>query len=221
MMELEDVVKVYPYNVLDPNLSIEERLSINPFKLKDILESDLFSIKQKDVITKRFKIGRTLESVGKDYGVTIERIRQIIRDVRIVLSKPKIKNRYTLATVEVYENAQNEVKETVKDLVTSNMNPVEFGDKLNDLSLTRKAYDVSYMLLSTRSYNSLIRSGYKTCFDFIGKKASSLTKIRNIGQKSYNEIIEGLEKTYGIVVDPGDTFVFKGANNGEYKKEST
>ena len=51
--------------------------------------------------------------------------------------------------------------------------------------------------LSVRSYNVLRRGGFKTVEDLIGKSDEDLQKVRNMGKKSFDEIIEKL-KSLGL-----------------------
>ena len=44
--------------------------------------------------------------------------------------------------------------------------------------------------VSNRCYNALYRSGYKIVGDFVGKTPAQLQKIRNIGEKTFNELTE-------------------------------
>jgi DNA-directed RNA polymerase sigma subunit (sigma70/sigma32) len=54
--------------------------------------------------------------------------------------------------------------------------------------------------LSVRSYNCLKRAGYKCLNDFCDKTLTDIKKIRNIGRKSYEEIIEKLTEV-GICLE--------------------
>lgn len=75
--------------------------------------------------------------------------------------------------------------ETVSE--TEIMTDKNIGEKEQLLEMTIEDLD-----LSVRSYNCLKRSGAKTVRDLIGKTQDDLMKVRNLGRKSLEEVIEKL-----------------------------
>jgi DNA-directed RNA polymerase alpha subunit len=59
---------------------------------------------------------------------------------------------------------------------------------------------VDDMELSVRAYNCLKRAGYDKVSQFIGKTTDDLMKIRNLGRKSMEEVMNVLLNRYGIVI---------------------
>lgn len=57
--------------------------------------------------------------------------------------------------------------------------------------------------LSTRAFTCLSRAGYRTMADLEGKTATDLIKIRNMGRKSVEEIIN-LMRRFGMEVEAND-----------------
>lgn len=87
----------------------------NPQKIVTVLLNSL-SPKQKEVIVKRFglKDGKrmTLEAIGKEYGITRERVRQIEEDALKSLRKPELISQVDefLATIAKHINNHGSVK---------------------------------------------------------------------------------------------------------------
>lgn len=59
------------------------------------------------------------------------------------------------------------------------------------------ATTISQMPLSVRSYNCLMRAGINTVEDLIKKTEDDMLKVRNLGRKSLDEVIQVLE-SYGL-----------------------
>ncbi len=62
------------------------------------------------------------------------------------------------------------------------------------LDVRCKGYEIDCLNLSVRSYNCLKRAGINTIFDLEKKKPEELLKIRNLGKRSYNEIMEAMKR---------------------------
>ena len=58
--------------------------------------------------------------------------------------------------------------------------------------------------LSVRSYNCLKRNGLKTVQDLCNRKESELRTVRNLGKKSYKEILDKLA-VYGLYLQRDDS----------------
>lgn len=60
--------------------------------------------------------------------------------------------------------------------------------------------------VSNRCYNALTRSGYRIVGDLVGKTPEQLQRIRNIGEKTFNELIEKIE-SIGFALNEEGTYV--------------
>ena len=73
--------------------------------------------------------------------------------------------------------------------------------------------------LSVRSFNCIIRAGIKTVQDLVEKSEEDLMKVRNLGKKSYDEVIEKLQ-SLGIKIVDGH-FEFASTELPKDSKEQT
>lgn len=84
---------------------------------------------------------------------------------------------------KLFEN----LNEAVKDATVMAVSQQKTENKYNALNLEE-------LDLSVRSYNCLKRNGLKTVQDLCNMKESELMTVRNLGKKSYKEIIDKLDK---------------------------
>ena len=64
---------------------------------------------------------------------------------------------------------------------------------------------IEEMELSVRSYNCLKRAGIETIGDLAKKTKGEMMKVRNMGAKSMEEVIQKLE-SYGIVLEGNENY---------------
>lgn len=151
------------------------------------------------VIACRYKAHMTLEETGKCFGVTRERIRQLEQKGLRLLRHPRIK---FICDVEKIIKAKEEAEKERDRLKLENIelrdrlkiSPTEWIEKVVDPDIP-----IADMELSVRSYNALLRAGYKYVSDLDGIAMSDLMKIRYLGRKSALEIVSRLNE-YGIEV---------------------
>lgn len=201
--------EVFPYNLLK---SIDLDLSqISENALQDIM-SDLTFLNDREetCITLYFVDNLTLQEISEKYGVTRERIRQIICKASI-----KIKHRLLRYDNEKLEKSkQEEIKQKVeqeyndlkayrerllnefveKGVYTKEMEIV-FGEpkKVNNEVYTYYDFPIEDLDLSVRSYNCLRRANIRTIADLLKLEyPMGYLKIRNLGRKSTKEIRDKL-----------------------------
>ena len=64
---------------------------------------------------------------------------------------------------------------------------------------------IEEMELSVRSYNCLKRAGIETIGDLAKKTRADMLKVRNMGAKSLEEVIQKME-SYGINLDNNENY---------------
>lgn len=87
---------------------------------------------------------------------------------------------------------------------------VNLSDTIKDMDILVKTDDdkqqqilsmkIEDMDLSVRSYNCLKRANIHTVEDLIRKNEDEMLKVRNLGRKSLDEVIQKLE-SYGLSLD--------------------
>src|SRR5262245_61830371 len=84
-------------NILEQIMGTQTQHSLNEFQPASLVADLLNTLKERDrqVLSKRFGLGgsvtETLESIGKSYTLTRERVRQIEKDSISILRKQKNK----------------------------------------------------------------------------------------------------------------------------------
>ncbi len=212
----------YPENIIaTAEIYMGSPLSDDQVKgLEHVIETTLTEREGK-VLYFRFHDGMTLEETGKRLGLTRERIRQIeTRTLR------KLKNPIRLNVIkEGYETTRthNDTVSKYKDEITrlnKLIDDVKSKQELLEKVLTGSAddneiketgkiiknapvvpeLDINYLDLSVRSYNCLVRAGFKTVSQLSKLRYSDLMKVRNLGLRCTNEIAEKL-KPLGIELE--------------------
>ncbi len=170
----------YPKNLIsDIGIKCNE-YSIN--NLDNILEE--LKPREKEVLLMRYEEKLTYEEIGKECGVTGKRISQIISK-----SISKLKDSSNkLVEEKVIENLRKENEILRKKL--------EFFR--SDIFSNYRNEGIEVLGLSVRAYNGLRKMRINTVGDLLGTNKNDLYKIRNVGRKTIEEIIqrvhdEGLE----------------------------
>ena len=205
----------YPYNLINA-LEFDVANVIEHFqeRLKKVIEKYL-TLREEIVLTNTYVNHKTLEEIGKESGITRERVRQILFKA---LRKIKVHKKYfeigELAYPEIYEKEQRdkyieEIKskwtyESAKEYIAEYEGTDEYKKQF---LLDTPIEDLDF---SVRTYNCLKRA-YKrdyvtglrfydninTLGDLIECEDVDLMKIRNLGRKSLKEIIDKVH-SYGF-----------------------
>lgn len=204
-----DITSFYPYNlalkvVEGYNPTKEEvekakeemhRIYIPAF----IRAIETLSDREQIILDLRYRNGMTYEDVGRRFGVTRERIRQIELKAIRKLRNPSLAKRYMMDTLE----KASEIETKCVALKDENRKLKEQLRALGATTTEDGEYipvDIEYMDLSVRSYNCLKRHGIRTVDDLKGMTLYDLMLIRNLGKKSRDEVIEKA-KQYGVFID--------------------
>ena len=155
----------------------------------------------------------TLDDLVKEYGVTRERVRQIIVKGCRTLRYPALRN------LVVYGKAgsrqKSELEQLHRDLTEKQKSLSEWSESLDKLKAELdKRSDIpaplkkdaelwtmplEAMYLSARSYNALCRHEVSTLGQVVALvKQDRLIGIRNLGRKSYEEITKKIKAITGM-----------------------
>lgn len=163
-----------------------------------------FSERDRRVIYARFRDKKTLDEIADSENLSRERIRQIIA-AKIKKLKHPIRLNYLIYGVKGMEAA------AVQKAISSNCETAlksicEIADKLGNMPVddmkaiaetcetakTEKRLDE--LDLSVRCYNCLKRANYETLGDVCSHTRDEISKIRNLGQKAFNELDKVVHK---------------------------
>ena len=197
-------------NVMFDNMDyVVSNFEVNFKKLTDILLNE----KEKEIAYLRFKDGYTLESIGKKYGLTRERIRQILEIIIRKIKASKLSYDYlnkgatvVLTSSEIAElEKELELRKSVlKEKIQENENNLS-QEELMRIKMNQDEIDKYYLKLKVRTVNSLTRAGYKTVGEVVdlieqeGGYDYLLYKIRSFGSGSAKDLRSMLKRVYGYV----------------------
>ena len=217
----------YPYNVLYDILLLKENEDYTKEEVsakEELRKYDIYMFEKYMIcrlsdreirsIECKYRFGMTLEDIGKMFGVTRERIRQI-------LARAQRKLRYKIYTcarvspsdyqrVKEQRDESREYYNKLLDFVMDTKNLTE--DEITDI-LERRVVsealsddkDISELELSVRAYNCLKRAGIPTVsriieIDEASENSEWIFKVRNLGRKSVEEIRQRLLEHCGYTL---------------------
>lgn len=212
MVNLENTLN----NLINNNFVDEEVNKLKEDLVFEPLDTSLLTPREEAVLEQREK-GLTLEQVGKNFGVTRERIRQIeTKAHRKILARLRTRLAKINAEIIVDLSDEERLPQMEKDLIVQLRNKIPVLKKLltyiesleqlvpehviNDSYLDQK---IEVLDLSVRSYNALRRANISTLRDLAKHPVYELMKIRNLGRHSLKEIIIRAEDA-GLTIEGAD-----------------
>jgi len=218
-IDLKHIDSPYPYNLIDAIFCEPIELLMTEDRMKG-LEKAIGTLTEREqkAIRMRFEEGMFLKEIGKEFGVTQERMRQIVAKAIRKLRHParcqyikygaegaKIfedlkQKEERLAKQAVYlEKWEKDLTEREKNLDKNNDNNIDTDSPRTGESVTSPLLDmdIASLELSVRSFNCLRRVHIDTFGDIVNAaEQGKLTHIRNFGRQSLKEILYKL-KYYG------------------------
>lgn len=139
----------------------------------------------------RYEDGYCYDEISKELMVTRERIRQILAKIQRKLRHPRRANILKCGRGYVSEESMLR-EEALKE------RREKFNEELEQLRTQIKPEIISIdeMNLSMRSYNCLYRAGIRTVDGLNNYSVEQLMKVRNLGRKSFKEIITVMRDKY-------------------------
>lgn len=214
----------WPYNLVDEVLAYDFSSGI-PFVLTEEQETGLdmalntLPERTRALLLKYYRDGVDHEKCAREYGVTRERIRQIITKgvrtlrhpsrVNLILYGPdaaaemnviKEHKRDVETAKSEIEALSNEINRLREDVIsTTNDSQLQIGD----IASVTDAMELEDLDFSVRTYNCLHRARLSNCSKIMAAaRSGELPKIRNLGRKSLLEIVTKMQTLgYEISVD--------------------
>lgn len=165
----------------------------------DIVKKTL-TPREERILELRYEEGKTLDEIAKIYGITRERVRQIIakgimrlkhssRTNILFRDNERITERDSL--IKQIDDEILELRKKLKYYRKANLK-LELPEEIqNDVSLNVRIEDLD---LSTRSFRCLERAGIEFVNEITEKTEEEMMKIRNLGRKSLKEIKQKLKE---------------------------
>ena len=188
----------YPYNLLTDVLSQAFTEENAPADVAIAVEFVLLGLTEKErkILHSRYINRMTLQAIGEEMGVTYERIRQILSEVRFKLRHPSrssilkngIAGTIELAKQQGYDAGYVKGCEDgfAKGFAAAKAELA--GEK--HYERPSDAWPIEDLNLSVRAYNCLVRANIRTVQQISVMSYDDLYRIRNMGLKSLNEIVQ-------------------------------
>lgn len=187
----------YPINLLDEIAGgkWEDEL---PYDIIGSLEYVLCQLPEREgrVIHARFRDEKTLREIATSENLSRERIRQIKERAIKKLAHP-LRRDYLIYGVKGMENraVQQAVSQQLNTAIKSILDiAVKLGNTLPDSLSSLKFTKIDELDLSVRAYNCLYRAGKRTLEDVCALSLDELAKVRNLGKKAFDEVVEVVHK---------------------------
>ena len=197
----------YPYNLLEE--VCEEETEYATTDLHGSVEYVLFTLtdRERDITHLYFRDGKTFEEIGNIYGITRERIRQIQAKAIRKLRQPSRRKYIELGVNGIIENVKEKYAEKVAELTEkmlylTNITDANMNKVIEKCEIAKKHQSerIENFDLSVRTYHCLARAGLRTLGDVASLSYNQLLRLRNLGRKSFDEIVDVLENN-GYDVD--------------------
>ncbi len=157
-------------------------------RIRTFIESCALSERERKVLFLRVIDGKTLREVGDAFGVTQERVRQLeskaFRKLRGPLHRRQIEE--DIINLSVNSKREEFFREWEEFFEKSKLLGDEMNERIEKDYL--EATSIRELNLSTRSYTALTRAGIYTLKDL--SLYGDIKIIRNLGPKSYREIVD-------------------------------
>lgn len=163
--------------------------------LFNVIKSD-FSERDQEIIEMYWKKNMTISDIAKYYNRTLECIRQVIKKSMRKIARMSRREKYIMVPPEEVDEYRKAVSKLTMAIDTYKEHLSEAIDSERVLVRT----PIDDLKLSVRTYNCLARSGYNFVDELVGIPAYDLAKIRNMGRKSFDELLQSLQE-YGIGIE--------------------
>lgn len=208
----ENPKKEYPQNLIER--IIEDTDQQLPADFNQTLAYVLAGLTNHEqrIIEMYFRYNMTYAEIAKTFSITRERVHQIIEKAirklrhpsRLDLLKKGMRQHIKDAYNEGRQDATNAYLKNITNRISKIENALEIKTNANDTEITPvKTTSIEDITLSVRSYNVLKRAGHNTLESVAKLSREEFIKIRNLGRKSAEEIIEKLHE-HGLMLKDED-----------------
>ena len=219
ILHIDGYVAPYPYSLASviigkpvESILTQDQLAGMDEALKTLNE------RTRNMILRYFRDGVTLDTLVAEYGVTRERVRQIIARGCRTLRYPALRNMVIYGkagsqkkteleqlhreltekekSLEEWSDSLNQFKSELDNRMKTEIPGLDHASSIQETPL--RAFPLEKMDLSVRSYNVLHRNDLTTLEKIVGAaKCGKLLGLRNLGKKCYEEITSKIEAITG------------------------
>lgn len=162
--------------------------------------------REQSVLLLKHAFGQTLEEIGRVFGVTRERVRQVEAKAIRKMRRPGVMELIKLGTVSYIQREIWKKAKAMNEEFVSRWNAAhgtEGTESIEPAAIIENKYvTLEEMDLSVRAYNCLKRAMLNNLGDIIRlcreEGMDGLMKVRNLGRKSMDEVISMVKKKYNV-----------------------
>lgn len=190
----------YPYNLL-ADVFAQDMSTLRPSLPANVeiaVEYVLSRLpdREREILRCRYEVRMTLQTIGEAFGITTERVRQILSEVRFKLRHPSrssiLKNGIA-GTIELVKQQGYDAGyvKGCEDGFAKGFAAAKAelaGDK--HYERPSDAWSIEDLDLSVRAYNCLAHANIRTVQQISVMTYDDLYRLRNMGIKSLNEIVQ-------------------------------
>lgn len=143
-------------------------------------------------IVRRVITGESLEVIGRDFGLTRERVRQISEKAFHVMKRPAVAEILLMGVGAAKEEADKVTSEFRAEEERREAELAERRERYRNHVITMSAQPLPVLDLSVRSYNALRRAGVDNVGQLIQISKWDFEHINYLGKKSMAEIIDSM-----------------------------
>ena len=151
--------------------------------------------RERDMLLAYYRDGKTYETLAAEYGLTRERIRQIVR-----MGVRKLYHNRSWLAVGVRGMVGRRVEAVIDKRVEAAIHNYRRSLQNGTAEITTRGgtsvkirdMRIDEMDISVRAYNCLYRAGIRTVGDIMKMSRTDFERVRNLGRKSATEIVEYL-----------------------------
>ena len=193
--------KGWPINIFETIIGGELPFIIN-YEYEAKLMSVLNEMRQESernrsrvaILLRYYRYGMTMEEIGDELGITKAAVSKNISETMRKLRSPKTRDRImpgilTIAEIDEYYR---------KKMAELDERKARLDAREKKLNAKEGILNIKDMDLSIRAYNCLTRAGMETSKDIEEAiKSGTLAGVRNLGRKSYDQILERMDELFG------------------------
>jgi predicted DNA-binding protein YlxM (UPF0122 family) len=191
-----ELFKVYPFNLALSILGDKKiAVGINAFELEKVVSE--FSERTRMFLELRYKECLTYREIGEKLGYSMSRIQQVVKKAERMLRHPYRAKRYQTIIKCEHHKAIDELNTNINILTYERDSALHQLYELTGVKhqvLDLKWQEIHELDFSIRTYNCLKRAGINTTYDLTLRTELDIQKVRNLGAKCFNEVIEILKK---------------------------
>jgi len=191
----DELITIWPFNLINEiNPDIVSKVSLDGIARG----FEYLTTRESNIVILRFRDKKTLQEIADIAGISKERVRQICDHVRKVLNQSEVIKEITTVSVLEYDDLRfknadlQRTLSTYENQIKDKYGPKEYTDE--EFQEVVENITLEECRLSVRLFNCLKRRGINRLIEVAILDEEEILKIRNLGRRCYEELLEVLDK---------------------------